>query len=113
MARVYKVSADMSEKEKAVGGVLTFGQAAWLALGFIISAGLFLLLARQVGAVFAVIVALPPGIAIGLLFAFYKKQQLPLATYLKLKHEFKKKSKQLVNDLAYGKEFTKDDELFQ
>ena len=113
MARVYKVSADMSEKEKAVGGVITFGQAAWLALGFIISAGLFLSLGKILGGVLAAIIAIPPGLAIGVLFAFYKKKQLPLATYLRLKHEFKKKSKQLVNDMAYGKEFAKEDELFQ
>ena len=30
MARMYKVSADVSEKEKAVGGIMTFGQAGWL-----------------------------------------------------------------------------------
>ena len=45
MARMYKVSADVSEKEKAVGGIMTFGQAGWLVLGFLICAGLFLLLA--------------------------------------------------------------------
>ena len=35
MARMYKVSADVSEKEKAVGGIMTFGQAGWLVLGFL------------------------------------------------------------------------------
>ena len=37
---MYKVSADTSEKEKAVGGIMTFGQAGWLVLGFLIFAWL-------------------------------------------------------------------------
>ena len=62
MARMYKVSADTSEKEKAVGGIMTFGQAGWLVLGFLIFAGLFLLLANiKVPVVLAVILSLPPG----------------------------------------------------
>lgn len=42
MAHLYKVSADTSEKEKAVGGIMTFGQAGWLVLGLLIIGCLFL-----------------------------------------------------------------------
>jgi len=112
MARLYKVSADTSEKEKAVGGILTFGQAGWLVLGFVICAGLFLLLANVIPPVLALILALPPGIAFGCMFAFYKKEGLPLSTYIMYSRSFKKKNKLLVNDLIYGKQFQKEDELF-
>lgn len=112
MARMYKVSADTSEKEKAVGGIMTFGQAGWLVLGFLMFAALFLLLAPVLPVVLAVIIALPPGTIFGCIFAFYKKGGLPLATYLRYNYTFKKKSKLMVNDLIYGKTFAKDDELF-
>ena len=110
MARVYKVSADMSEKEKAVGGIMTFGQAGWLVLGFMIDAAIFLSLAQVIPPVPALIIAAPPGVIFGCLFAFYQKEGLPLATYLRLKHTFKQQT--MVNDLAYGKKFEKEDELF-
>ena len=96
MARMYKVSADVSEKEKAVGGIMTFGQAGWLVLGFLM----------------ALILGIPPGVAFGCIFAFYKKEGLPLSTYIIYKRSFEKKSKQMVNDLIYGKTFAKEDELF-
>lgn len=113
MARMYKVSADTSEKEKAVGGIMTFGQAGWLVLGFLIFAGLFLLLANiKMPVVLAVILSLPPGAVFGCVFAFYKKGGLPLATYLLYQHSFKQKSKVMVNDMVYGKTFAKEDELF-
>lgn len=113
MAYLYKVSADTSEKEKAVGGIMTFGQAGWLVLGFIICAALFLLMANILPPILALLIALPPGVGFGCVFAFYKKEGLPLATYLLYQHAFKKKTKLLVNDLAYGKKFAPEDELFQ
>ena len=36
MSQLYHVSADTSEKEKIVGGVLTMAQGLWLAGGFLI-----------------------------------------------------------------------------
>lgn len=41
MARLYKVSADVSEKEKAIGGLITFAQGGWLALGLLLGTGFF------------------------------------------------------------------------
>ena len=46
MARVYRLAADTNEKEKAVGGVLTFGQAGWIVLGLLIFAAVFVPLAQ-------------------------------------------------------------------
>ena len=113
MSRLYKVSADTSEKEKAVGGIMTFGQAGWLVLGFVVDAALFLLMAQVLPGIMALILAIPPGLIGGLLFAFYKKEQLPLFTYLMLNYRFKQKNKTLVNTLTYGKKILPQDELFQ
>lgn len=112
MSSFYKVSADTSEKEKAVGGIMTFGQAGWLVLGFLISGSLFIALANILPPIAALIIALPPGLIFGCLFAFYKKEGLPLCTYLMYQHNFKKKNKYLINNLAYNKKFQKEDELF-
>ena len=113
MASFYKVSADTSEKEKAVGGILTFGQAGWLVLGILICAVIFISLANLIPPLVSLIIAIPPGAIFGCMFAFYRKEQLPLCTYLVYQYNFKKKSHHMINDLAYGKTFQKEDELFQ
>ena len=113
MSRLYKVSADTSEKEKAVGGIMTFHQAGWIALGLLISGLSFLIIAKLTAPILGLIIGVPPGVALGCLFAFYQRGDLPLFTYLTYQHTFKKKSKHLINDLAYGKTFKKADELFQ
>lgn len=99
MAQMYHVSADMSEKEKVVGGVLTMAQGLWLAGGFLIFGAFFMLLQNILPMPFAVAFALVPGLAFGLPFAFYKKEGLPLFTYLTLKKKFDQKTKYLVNTL--------------
>lgn len=113
MSGLYKVSADTSEKEKAVGGIMTFGQAGWLALGFVLAAALFLILANIIPPIAALIIGIPPGAALGCLFAFYTKEQLPLFTYLMYQYQFNKKNKTMVNTLVYGKHFLPEDNLFQ
>lgn len=112
LASLYKVSTDTSEKEKAVGGIMTFGQAGWLALGLLIFGALFLLLSKALPPLFALIISLPPGAVFGCMFAFYKKEQLSLFSYLFYKHSFKKKTKLLINDMNYGKVFLPEDNLF-
>lgn len=92
---------------------MTFGQAGWLALGLVLFGVLFLILSRFLPSGFALVLSLPPGLAFGCVFAFYKKEQLPLFTYLIYKRDFKKKSKQLVNNMNYGKKFDASDELFK
>lgn len=105
MARVYKVSADTSEKEKIIGGVLTLAQGAWCAAGLLIIGGLFFLLITVLPPTAALILAAPPGVAVGVLFAFYRKEGLPLLTYLLYQRSFHRKSKRLPNDLTYRKDF--------
>lgn len=103
MSQLYHVSADTSEKEKIVGGVLTMAQGLWLAGGFLIFGITFLILQNILPIPFAVGIALFPGLGFGLPFAFYQKQGQPLFTYLMLKKEFDKKNKYLINDLHYDK----------
>lgn len=97
MSMVYNVPADTREKEKIIGGLLTIGQFAWLVGGFILGlaslAGVYLL----TGTAF---IAAPVGIMFacsGLPFAFYKKNGVPLPTYLVRKSRFKKKKHKLIN----------------
>jgi len=108
LARLYKVSADTNEKEKAVGGILTFAQAGWLVLGGVIWGGLFLLLAQILPPIIAVILAIIPGAGVGGAFAFYTKNELPLLTYLIYRRDFNRQTKQLVNDLVYEKIFPEE-----
>ncbi|MBQ3420511.1 MAG: PrgI family protein [Romboutsia sp.] len=75
MSRIHNVPADVREKEKIVGGLLTIGQFAWVLAGFLLGlaslAGTFLLtkslwLSIPVGAMFSLT---------GLPFAFFKKME--------------------------------------
>ena len=101
MARLYRISADTSEKEKAVGGILTFGQAGWLDLGLIVFAAVFIGLSRVIPAVLAGIIALAPGLGIALPFAFFKKGELTLTQYLKWRFLFQRKNRYMINTLTY------------
>lgn len=109
MARNYKMSADTSEKEKVIGGILTAAQGGWLALGGVIISAILVTLAQVIPPIVALVIALPPGLAVGLMFAFYTKEGLTLFQYLTLKHQFKKKSKIMLNTLTYGKTTNKEE----
>lgn len=113
IARLYKVSADMAEKEKVIGGLLTLVQGGWIAGGLVISGVLFLTLASLVGSVFAFIFSVPPGIGFAYLFAFYKKMDLPFMTYLLYLRNMKMKTKTMVNTYNYGKDFKNQECLFE
>ena len=113
MARRYRLAADTNEKEKAVGGVLTFGQAGWIVLGLLIFAALFILLAQGLPKVLALVIALIPGCAVALPFAFYEKGGLRLSQYLGWRVKFNKKSKHLVNTMTYRMDRAKDYEREQ
>lgn len=105
LARVYKVSADTSEKEKIIGGVLTLGQGLWCAAGLLLSAGIFLLVQTFLPVFLALIIAVPPGGFVIWTFGFKTKYGYPYLTYLTLNKKFQAKNKYLINTLTYGKEF--------
>lgn len=95
--RSYTVPPDMKEKEKIIGGVININQFFWLLGGFVLGAVLFIvsfLITKS--AIFSIILALIGAIA-STPFAFYKKLDLPLYTYLKRKREFKNKTHKLIN----------------
>lgn len=94
---MYQIPADVKEKEKVIGGILTMLQFFWLLGG--LGLGLCLLVLALaitgsliVGAVFIII-----GVIASLPFAFYKKKGLPLFQYLRLKRKLSKKTVVLVN----------------
>lgn len=97
MSMVYNVPADVREKEKIIGGLLTIGQFAWVIGGFLLGlaslAGIYILTKTF-------IIAGPVGLMFscsGLPFAFYKKNGVDLPVYLIRKSKFKKKKHKLIN----------------
>ncbi len=101
MPRVYRLSADTSEKEKAVGGILTFAQAGWVVLGLVVFAGAFTFLARIMDPSSALILAIIPGAALAVPFAFWKRDGLTLTQYLIWDVKFHLRKKHLVNTMAW------------
>lgn len=102
--RLYRVSTDVSEKEKVIGGLLTLVQGVWLGVGM----ALFLLISFSLGQiippVLAIILGLIVGGAVGGSFAFLKIRRMPLLEYIRLKVAFRSKTKYLINTLNYKKE---------
>jgi len=101
MSRVYRLPDDMNEKEKAVGGILTFGQTGWIVLGGIVTMAVFLGLAKKIGVILALLIGLVPGLAIAIPFAFYQKGGLSFASYLAWRIKFARKDKFLINTYTY------------
>lgn len=97
MSRAYVVPADVREKEKIIGGILTIGQFGWCIGGFLIGlasfAGTFLLVRNLT---ISAMVGLPLVFS-GLPFAFYKKRNVPLPIYIMRKFQFKSKNHKLPN----------------
>ena len=90
----YIVPPDMKEKEKIVGGVLTFPQFGWLMGGLVLAGVIFIVLFPLMN-IFGLVLALPVGLVFGLPFAFYKKEDLTFFRYLVLKRKFKGKNLRL------------------
>lgn len=91
----HPVYPDMNEKEKIFGGILTAPEFAWI-VSFLILGVLFgLLSVKAIGAI-GLIVAVPFCI-FGLFMAFYKKHDMSLFKYLRLKHKHKKRPKEFPN----------------
>lgn len=92
----WKVPPDTSQKEKIVGGVLTAVQLMWMILGLGIAAGLGLFFANIMGIpglVFGIII----GVGVGCFFCFYKKQGIPIFTYIRLNIKHNRKVKHLIH----------------
>ena len=97
MGRNYEIPPSTSEEEKAIGGVLTFVQFFWLLGGAVLGVFGYMLIYLVVR---IQILAIIPSIAIalsGVPFAFIKRHDMPLFTYLITKIKFDKKNKKLIN----------------
>lgn len=93
--RSYKVPPDINEKEKIIGGMLSWAQFLTLIGGFV--AGL---LVFAFFFLFIKFFAIVPGlIVMGLTlpFVFYKKLGMSLPKYLERKRSFDKKSHEIPN----------------
>lgn len=96
MAQQWNVPPDTSQKEKIVGGLLTAGQLVWMILGLGIAALLAVILV-PVMKIVGLVVALVIGIGFGVFFCFYKKHDIPIFTYLRLKRKHATKTSKLPN----------------
>lgn len=93
--RQYPVPITIEEKERVIGGILTFGEFGYLVGGGLIGLVVFIALSpisKIIGVIFGVIVGL-----IGVPFAFYRPHGYTLVKYWKYKKEFNKKNKKLPN----------------
>lgn len=97
MGRIYQVPPDMKEKEKIIGGLLTLQQFYWIlgggGLGALLLISCYVL--TKIG-ILAILLGVL-GILSSMPFAFLKKHELPLFTYIRRKRQFKKKTKKLIN----------------
>lgn len=99
---MYRVSADVAEKEKVVGGLLTAAQGGWLALGMVIFMLLTFLFSKLISPIPAMVLGLLVGGGIGIPLAFIKVRNMSLTAYIRLRWRFNKQSKQMINTLQYG-----------
>ena len=104
--RRYRMPADLNEKDKVIGGILTIAQALWVVPGIILALIVFTLVGKTLK-VFAII---PCALAFStcLPFVFYKVNGVPLPTYIMRKHKFKQKNKVLPN-IREDFDFLKED----
>lgn len=97
MGRNYEIPPDTNEEEKAIGGVLTFVQFFWLLGGAVLGVFAYMLIYLVVR---IQVLAIIPAVAValsGVPFAFIRKHDMPLCTYLMTKRKFDKKNKKLIN----------------
>lgn len=93
----YDMPADTREKEKSIGGILTFEQGGFLGGGVILGFAMMLLVGRLTGIIFLGVIFLIPFPIIGGILAFKKKMDLPIYKYWLLKRSFEKKPHKLVH----------------
>lgn len=97
MGKIYNLSPDVNGDEKAIGGILTFKQFFWLLAGFVIGLILFAIMFLVTKDITFSIFFILIGIGLMCPFAFIRKYDMTLFTYLKYKGKFQKKNKKLIN----------------
>ena len=97
MDGIYTVPPSTAEKEKAIGGILTFSQFGWLIMGVIICLIIFAIVFLCTQSKMFGIICGGPFLLTGVPFAFFKKYEMTLYKYLTLNKVFKNKTKRLIN----------------
>lgn len=93
--RTYTVPPGTNDKEKIIGGILNINQFFWVLGGLVLGATMFAITFPFLGkgSLFIGFIFCLTGVP----FVVFKKNNLTLFQYLKLKHDFKKKTKHLPN----------------
>lgn len=95
--RMHRMPPDTRDKERIFGGVLNLTQAIFIGIGFIIGLALFAFFQSILGFLPLSVIVFLIGFGTGGVFAFYKKRDLMLHTYILRKRKFDKKNKILKN----------------
>lgn len=93
----YQVPPDTKEKEKVIGGLLNWTQFFWLLAGFVLALILVFITYVATNSVFLCIIMALIGFGSSIPFALVRKLDMPLFTYLRRKHQLKKKTQKLIN----------------
>ena len=94
---MYPVPPDTKEKEKVIGGLLTWTQFFWLLGGAVLGIMLFIIAYVTLSSKIVSILLLLIGFGSSLPFVFFKKHDLTLSKYLYYKHILKKQTGTLIN----------------
>ena len=94
MSKSYIVPPDTREKERIVGGMLTWEQTQYFILGVILCAVVFAAVSVTFNTFLAAILGLPL-LAAGPLLAFLKVEDIPMVEYYRLRYRHGKKTLQL------------------
>lgn len=92
--RSYSVPPDTREKERIVGGILTWEQTQYFILGVILCAIVFVTLSTTLDVILGAILGLPL-LATGPVLAFMKLAGMPVADYYRLRYRHGKKHHRL------------------
>ncbi len=94
MSKSYGVPPDTREKERIVGGILTWEQTQYFILGVILCAIVFATFSAILNTILGAILGLPL-LAVGPVLAFMKREDLPVVDYYRLRYRHNQKSRQM------------------
>jgi hypothetical protein len=90
----YSVPPDTREKERIVGGILTWEQTQYFILGVVLCAIVFVTISATLDSILGVILGLPL-LAAGPVLAFMKLEGIPIMEYYRLRYRHRRKNLQL------------------
>ena len=93
----YEMPTDTSQKEKSIGGILTFEQGACLGGGAVAGFAILLIIGKITGLIVLGFIFMIPFLIIGAILAFKRKMDMPIYKYWLLKRKFESKPHKLVH----------------